>query len=101
MGAFDRVCAVPAFLLGAVFILLGAFGVFFGSNAHFTLPPILGGIPFFVGWGIVRPIWLIWKANREEPHGRSTLCPRCGTHLAVSESRRYGCFQCGTEFEIL
>ena len=101
MGTFDRICAVLAFLLGAVMLLLGVFGVFFGSNAHFTLPPILGGLPFFFGWGIVRPIWVAWKTKREEPHGRSTACPRCGTGLAVSEDRRYRFFQCGTELEIL
>lgn len=49
MNTFDRICAALAFLTGCTFLLLGALGIFFGSNAHFTLPPVLGGLPLLVG----------------------------------------------------
>ena len=39
----------------------GGLGVFAGCKAHFTLPPILGVIPVFVGWGIIKPILVAWK----------------------------------------
>lgn len=40
MNLFDKICACLAIPMGAAFMLLGAFGLMFGSNAHFTLPPI-------------------------------------------------------------
>lgn len=66
MSSFDKVCAGAAFLLGAVFLALGAVGVFIGSAAHFTLPPVLGILPAFVGWGIVRSVLIAWKVPRLE-----------------------------------
>ncbi len=59
MNTFDRICAATAFALGVV---LGAFGTFTGCRAHFTLPPVLGVVPAFVGWGILRAIVIAWKA---------------------------------------
>jgi hypothetical protein len=64
MNAFDKLCGVFAFGLGVVFLILGVLGLFVGCKAHFTLPPILGVVPAFVGWGIVRPICLAWSAPR-------------------------------------
>lgn len=61
MNGFDRFCAVLAGILGAVLLLLGAIGIFFGSAAHFRLPPILGGLPALVGWGIIRTVMLAWN----------------------------------------
>lgn len=63
MNAFDKVCAVPAFLLGIVFLLLGALGLFAGCKANFTLPPVLGVFPAFVGWGILRAIYIGWNVS--------------------------------------
>ena len=63
MNIFDKICAVLGFLLGTVFLLLGAFGLFFGCNAHFTLPPIVGALPLLFGWGIVKPIVVAWKST--------------------------------------
>jgi hypothetical protein len=60
MNGFDRFCAVLAFILGVVFLGLGALGLFLGCSAHFTLPPVLGALPALVGWGIVRPIVVAW-----------------------------------------
>ena len=61
MNVFDKICAVSSFALGALFLLLGIGGLFIGCKAHFTLPPILGIAPAFVGWGIVKPIVVAWK----------------------------------------
>ena len=64
MSWFDKTCAVLAFLLGVVFLILGAIGLFAGCSANFRLPPILGGLPALVGWGIVRSILVAWRAGR-------------------------------------
>jgi hypothetical protein len=64
VNIFDKICAVLAFTLGIVLILLGVIGLFTGCKADFTLPPILGAIPAFVGWGIVKPVVVAWKARR-------------------------------------
>ena len=63
LNVFDKICCVLAAIIGAIFIILGAVGFFLGSNAHFTLPPILGGLPLFLGWGIVKPIYVAWKRS--------------------------------------
>jgi hypothetical protein len=67
MNPFDKFCAVLAFVLGAVFLILGVLGLFIGCSANFTLPPILGAIPAFVGWGIIRSIVIAWRAPRYPP----------------------------------
>ena len=51
MSVFDKICAVPTIVVGVIFMVLGAFGVIFGCKANFTLPPILGGLPFFLVGG--------------------------------------------------
>ena len=61
MNFFDKFCAVFAFILGAIFLILGVIGLFVGCNAHFSLPPILGVVPALVGWGIVRPVIIAWN----------------------------------------
>lgn len=61
INTFDKICAAPAALLGALFLLLGMFGLFNGAAAHFTLPPILGVFPAFVGWGMLRAIYIAWR----------------------------------------
>ena len=61
MNAFDKLCAMAAFLLGIVFLILGVVGLFAGCRAQFTLPPLLGVIPAFVGWGIVRAVYFAWN----------------------------------------
>jgi hypothetical protein len=72
MNLVDKFCGVLAFALGAVLLVLGVFGLFVGCNAHFTLPPILGVIPALVGWGIVRAVWIAWRAG---PPGDSPPLP--------------------------
>jgi len=34
-----------------------------GCKAHFTLPPVAGVLPALVGWGIVKPIVVAWRAS--------------------------------------
>ncbi len=65
MNVFDKICAAAAFVLGAAFLVLGAFGLVAGSSANFTLPAPLGVLPAFVGWGIVRSVYLAWRHEPE------------------------------------
>ena len=66
MSIFDKICAGAACLLGVALLILGVFGLFAGCKAHFTLPPILGALPAFVGWGIVRAVWVAWHVQRPQ-----------------------------------
>ncbi|HUX03025.1 MAG: hypothetical protein WBD63_07600 [Phycisphaerae bacterium] len=61
MNLFDKICAVPTIALGAVFMFLGALGLFIGCNAHFALPPILGCLPFFFGWAMCIGLIKYWR----------------------------------------
>ena len=65
MTLFDKICAVLALILGVVLLLLGAIGLFFGSSANFSLPPVLGCLPFFVGWGIFRSVLIAWRSSNQ------------------------------------
>jgi len=67
VNLFDKICAVLAFVLGAVLLLLGVIGTFTGCKAHFVLPPIVGVLPAFAGWGIIKPIIVAWKSPRQGP----------------------------------
>jgi hypothetical protein len=73
MNAFDKVCAAVAFLLGVLLLMLGIVGLFAGSRASFTLPPILGGIPSLIGWGIIRSVMVAWKCPRRHEYPESLL----------------------------
>ncbi|MBA4068132.1 MAG: hypothetical protein C0501_31415 [Isosphaera sp.] len=70
VNVFDKVCASLAFALGVVFVLAGVAGLAFGCRAHFTLPPVLGVLPAFVGWGIVRAVYLAWRRYPQPPAER-------------------------------
>ena len=67
MSIFEKMCAALAILLGIVFLILGVFGLFLGAKAHFTLPPILGALPFFIGYGICIPLIRYWKMSNDLP----------------------------------
>lgn len=75
MNTFDKICACLAVALGAVFILLGLPGLFMGCKANFTLPPILGGIPALVGWGIIKPVIIAWKKPPDTSPAATALEP--------------------------
>ena len=68
MNSFDKVCAAMAFALGLLFVAVGLFGTLFGCRAHFSLPPIFGVLPAFVGWGIVRAVYLAWQLPPDSNH---------------------------------
>ena len=72
MNIFDKICAVLAFALGIILLVLGAFGLFTGCRANFTLPPILGVVAALVGWGILKPIWVAWKKPKGSAAGLHT-----------------------------
>lgn len=64
MNVFDKACAVLAFALGVMLVIAGLVGLFGGVRASFTLPPVLGLLPAFAGWGIVRAVRLSWHVKR-------------------------------------
>ncbi|MCK5000510.1 MAG: hypothetical protein KAS23_13290 [Anaerohalosphaera sp.] len=66
INLFDKICAVLAFVLGVIFMLLGGLGIFTGCSANFTLPPILGGLPLLIGWGIIKAILVAWNKSASE-----------------------------------
>ena len=78
MNVFDKICAVLAIILGGLFMILGGLGLFTGCKAHFTLPPILGGLPLLVGWGIIKAIVVAWNKPSSEQKLSSTTFERAG-----------------------
>ena len=50
MTLFDKFCAILSIPIGVAFLVLGGIGLFAGANANFTLPPVLGFLPFLLGW---------------------------------------------------
>jgi hypothetical protein len=63
MNLFDKICACVAIPIGMIFLILGIIGFFAGSQAHFTLPPILGGLPFFLGWAMSITLIKFWRQS--------------------------------------
>ena len=63
MSVFDKICAALSIVVGAIFMILGGIGLFTGAKAHFTLPPVLGILPFFLGWGMCVPLIKYWKMS--------------------------------------
>ena len=69
MNLFDKICAVIAIPIGIIMMMLGVVGLFVGSNAHFTLPPVLGGLPFFMGWAMSITLIRFWSATNKQNQG--------------------------------
>ena len=65
MNTFDKLCACLAIPIGAIFMLLGIVGLFTGARAHFTLPPLLGVLPFFLGWAMCVSLVKCWLKTNE------------------------------------
>jgi hydrogenase/urease accessory protein HupE len=61
MNIFEKICMVVTIPVGAIFMVLGVIGLFVGCNAHFTLPPILGVLPFFLGFAMFVCLVRYWK----------------------------------------
>ncbi|MGJ8657488.1 MAG: hypothetical protein ACSHX6_13650 [Akkermansiaceae bacterium] len=66
MNKFDKICAVLSIPIGAVFMLLGVVGLFTGSRANFDLPPVIGFLPFFLGWAMCVTVIKFWKKDGAE-----------------------------------
>jgi hypothetical protein len=67
MTTFDKICAALSISIGAIFMVLGVIGLFIGAKAYFTLPPILGVLPFFLGWGMCVPLVKYWRMSGKDP----------------------------------
>lgn len=63
MTKFEKICAVLTIPVGAIFMVLGITGVFLGSSANFTLPPILGVLPLFLGWNMCVTLIRYWRSG--------------------------------------
>ncbi len=66
MTTFDKCCAVMTIPIGVVFMILGVMGLFAGSSANFTLPPVLGVLPFFVGWSMCVSLIRYWRSPKQQ-----------------------------------
>ena len=76
LNVFDRVCAIFALLLAPLLLVAGVIGLFAPVRAHITLPPVVGVVLAFAGWGIlksvivaIRAAWLRQPAAQKEPRG--------------------------------
>ncbi len=67
MTRFDKIAAVLSIPVGAVFLVLGAIGLFAGSAANFQLPPILGALPFLLGWSMCVTLIRFWRSGGDGP----------------------------------
>ncbi len=67
MTTFDGICAGAGAVLGVVLLLLGVLGLFAGCQAQFSLPPVLGALPAFIGWGILKAVKVAWNTSPDKP----------------------------------
>ena len=74
LNIFDKICGVFAF--GVVLLLARTFDLCIGVRAWFTLPPVLGLLPAFVGWGIVRAVYFAWRAKKNGEAAITKTCTR-------------------------
>ncbi len=70
MNGFDKLCACLVIPIGICLMILGVIGVFAGASAHFTLPPILGGLPFFLGWAMSVTLIKLWSQSGKPDIGK-------------------------------
>ena len=61
MSQFDRFCSLLTIPVGIFFLVIGGIGMFAGSNAHFNLPPVLGFLPFLIGWNMCVTMIRFWR----------------------------------------
>jgi hypothetical protein len=84
MNLFDKICAVIAFAFGVVLLVAGVCGLFIGVRAWFSLPPIIGILPAFAGWGIVRAVYFGWPV-RKVVAGNSVREPTIAANDATAD----------------
>ena len=75
MTTFDKICATIAIPIGILFMVLGIVGLFVGASAHFTLPPVLGALPFFLGWAMSITLIRFWREFLHDGQLRSSSNP--------------------------
>jgi hypothetical protein len=63
MSKFDKFCALLTIPVGVIFLVLGTVGLFLGAEAHFTLPPVLGALPFLLGWSMCVTLIKFWRGS--------------------------------------
>lgn len=63
MNGFDRFCATLAITVGFATMLLGVLGLFLGFHFYITLPPIIGLVVFFLGWGMSITLLKLWPRS--------------------------------------
>ena len=73
MSAFDKICALLSIGVGVLFMVLGVIGFMAGSSAHLTLPPINGGLPIFLGWGMSVPLIKFWTRTNATASRRQRI----------------------------
>lgn len=73
MTRFDKFCAIISIPIGLVFLVLGVIGLFTGSKANFDLPPVLGFLPFFIGWTMCVTTLRFWKTKDQTKVKHSVL----------------------------
>jgi hypothetical protein len=64
LNTAEKVCAILVLLLGVVFVIQGVLGVFMEVRANYTLPPVIGALPFFLGYGMIRCVMIAFKVSR-------------------------------------
>jgi len=75
MTGFDKLSAALAALLGGVFIVFGIMGIILPVRFWVSLPPVVSTVWFFVGWGIVRSVYLAWNLKPNRKKTRKKISP--------------------------
>jgi hypothetical protein len=65
MTRFDKVCAVLSIGGGGILMVVGVIGLFTGGSIRLSLPPVLGGLPFLLGWSMCVLIVRYWRLSKE------------------------------------
>ena len=66
MNRFDRVCAMLSVGAGAVLMILGGIATLTGANVTIRLPPVVGTVLFFLGWGMCVPLLRLRRWMKED-----------------------------------
>jgi len=86
MTRFDKLCALLSIPIGIFFLILGLWGLFAGSNASFDLPPIVGVLPFFLGWTMCVTTIRFWRKSRQDSQHEITNLEMEPEGMAVPEN---------------
>lgn len=65
MTRFDKVCAVLSIGVGGILMAVGAIGLFTGGEINLRLPPVLGGLPFLLGWSMCVLVIRYWRLSKD------------------------------------